>query len=152
MVWMTRRLILVTALCVAAVMGAGSCGGDDDSGGEPSSDASSGAADEDGSTPTPDATAKPGGPQSAEETAQAFYEAWRAEDHEAAQEISEMEAHTTLFATPGADADWTFQGCEEAGERIFDCAFSYEGGSAQMRVALTGLYGWRVLAVSFTAD
>lgn len=151
MVRTSRRLPAIAVLCAATVLGVAACG-DDDSGGEPPSESSAGAADEEGATTTPDATAKPGGPQSAEETAQAFYEAWRVEDHEAAQEISEMEAHTTLFATPGADADWTFQGCEEAGERLFDCAFSYEGGSAQMRVALTGLYGWRVLAVTFTAD
>lgn len=146
---MTRRLAVTVALCVAFVLLAGSCG--DEGGGK---DGAEGANRAGPSTVSgPDVTAKAGGPQSAEEAARALYDAWRADDHVAAQDVSEMDAHRTLFATPGEGADWAFQGCDGAGaDRVFDCAFTYEGGAAQMRVALTGLYGWRVLEVAFTAD
>ncbi len=146
---MLRRLAPRVALCAATLLfAAASCGGDDEGGSGAGS-----AATTTGTPATSDVTAVPGGPQSAEEVAQALYDAWRAGDHVAAQDVSEMDAQTVLFATPGADADWTFQGCEEGdAERVFDCAFSYEGGAATMRTALTGLFGWRVLAVTFTAD
>lgn len=146
---MLRRLAPRVVIGAATLLFAtASCGGDDDGDSGAGSAATTAEAPE-----TSDVTAVPGGPRSAEEAAQALYDAWRAGDHAAAQDVSEMDAQTVLFTTPGADADWTFQGCVEGdAERVFDCAFSYEGGAATMRTALTGLYGWRVLAVTFTAD
>ncbi len=148
---MTRRVSTALALCIALLTLAASCG--DDDGDNAGGDGDGASATTSTAAAASDATASAAGPQSAEEAAAALYEAWRAEDHVAAQDVSEMDAHTKLFATPGEDADWAFQGCEAGdADRVFECAFSYEGGAASMRVALTGLYGWRVLDISFGAD
>lgn len=95
-----------------------------------------------GSDPDPDAAAR------------AVSLSWTRGDSACARELMSGEAFDELFSRSGTGATDEFQGCSETDEvgPIFDCAFTYEGGSTHFVMQLSPAGGWQVTEVYQVAD
>jgi hypothetical protein len=95
-------------------------------------------------------TSKVSNPETA---AKRFYGAWKRTDRPAARRVASRSAVSQLFKTrfTKGSPGWQFQGCERLG-RGYDCYYSYEGGSATMRVTGNASAGYLVSSIKFTAD
>lgn len=79
---------------------------------------------------------------------------WTRGDSACARELMSGDAFDELFSRSGTDANHEFQGCSETDEvgPIFDCAFTYEGGSTHFVMRLSSAGGWQVSEVYQVAD
>jgi hypothetical protein len=86
-----------------------------------------------------------------EEASQALYNSWVAGDQTAARRCASNGAVATLFATSGAGASYTFQGCY-GDPGVPTCGYSYEGGAVIFTLNGTEAAGWKVVSVGYVAD
>jgi hypothetical protein len=88
-----------------------------------------------------------------EDAATTLFNAWTAGDQAAASRCATPEAVGTLFAHPGAGAQWTFQGCNGGNDPgVPICQYSYEGGAANFTENGSEATGWKVVSVGYIAD
>ena len=71
-------------------------------------------------------------------------DAWVAGDRGAAARCATPGAVATIFATSGADARWTFEGCDLSDPGVPVCTYRYSGGSAKLTIEGTEARGWMV--------
>ena len=97
------------------------------------------------------------GPGNPEDAARGLYASWTAGSRDAAEAFATDDVVDQLFASPGQDANWTFQGCEGVAGGAY-CSFSYEGGSVQMHLVNLSVVGdgsatgYKVDELQFLAD
>lgn len=88
-----------------------------------------------------------------DEAATTLVNAWIAGDQAAAGRCATPEAVGTLFAHPGAGAQWTFQGCNGSNDPgVPVCQYSYEGGAANLTENGSEATGWKVVSIGYIAD
>ena len=80
-----------------------------------------------------------------------FVDAWLAADQAAAARCATPEAVTQVFATSGAGAQYTWQGCH-GDPGMPTCSYTYEGGAMNLALAGTEAAGWKVQSVGYVAD
>lgn len=101
-------------------------------------------------TAAPPADVPSKGPDSPEEAAQGFYDAWQADSRSTALQFASDAAVTQLFAQPGGGM--SFFGCRQTAQDLFDCVFMYEGGALHMSVYGDGVSGHKVEETRFFVD
>jgi hypothetical protein len=87
-----------------------------------------------------------------EEAAQAFVDAWMANDQAAAARCAVLAAVTTIFQTSGTGAVYMFQGCLGNDPASKQCGYTYEGGAMILTVTGSTEAGWQVQSLSYIAD
>lgn len=110
-------------------------------------------------TTSPPATVAPGlcessDPDDPATTAQVVYQAYALGDEGCAANLMTSDALDQLFAIPGAGGGWTFAGCfdEEEPDPHTLCAYTFEGGATDFRMAYSDTEGWTVYEVFQVAD
>ena len=110
-------------------------------------------------TTSPPATVAPGLCQSSDPddpatTAQVVYQAYALGDEGCAANLMTSDALDQLFAIPGGGGGWTFAGCfdEEEPDPHTLCAYTFEGGATDFRMAYSDTEGWTVYEVFQVAD
>lgn len=83
--------------------------------------------------------------------AMTVFDGWKNGNQAAAAPCASQTALDTLFANPGADAQWTFMGCDTENGTT-RCYYRYEGGSATFTMGGSDASGWRVDQITYVAD
>jgi hypothetical protein len=138
------------ALAVIAMTLVSACGGGDDAGPRTTKTPQTQSTPAD--TPLPEASSPASteaGAATPEAAARGLYDAWLADDPDAAAATATQQAIDQLFAHPGNEIDFT--GCEPTGA-TYTCFFYYEGGGLDMIVEGSAASGYLVTRAFFVAD
>lgn len=89
-----------------------------------------------------------------EAPARTLHDSWRISDRDCAETVADKKVVDELFDLEPNGPAWTFQGCNEEADPDphYDCAFTYEGGSAHFLLNYGAKDGWRVYDIEFVAD